>query len=183
MPPTKEGINLPSGDAAEQALLSTMAEWGVRITKGTLARPDLVPHDAQLLDAFCRRFGPRDDLSAGARALCKHRARYAPGPSGSGADCFWGDEILYGNSHQKNAAALCTLSRLLHREGCAWINLYVAFGGRVCFEARAASGHGARWLSEKKKDELSRGDPWVFAGFVEPQLVCKFPGQEHSRDT
>ena len=151
-------------DEDDDDALSIMSSWGMRITKGTLARPDLVPNDAQLLDAFCRRFKPGDDISAGARALCKHRARYVSSTeeTTAAAECFWGNEILYGNSHQKNASARKILDRLLYHEGCAWINLYAAFGGRTCFEARGMSGHGARWI-------LLGGDRWSFAGFVEPQ--------------
>ncbi len=105
---------------------------GQRLTPGSLTDERAIPPTrAELLHAA----GARPDggpLTVAARALEKH--------AGRGTGSFWGP--IRGSAEEKNRLAAHAVARVL--DGATWWNVF-PLGGRVVYEARVPSGHGARW--------------------------------------
>jgi hypothetical protein len=106
----------------------------------------LPPPRLVLLAAAARPCGPRDPLSAAARALAKHVHR-SPAP-------FWG--ASRGSVADKNRAAATLLADLIDR--ATWWNVFGHYQHDIVYEARVPTGHGARWGQDGRE----------FIGFLEP---------------
>ena len=107
---------------------------GQRRTPASLTDARAVPPlRAELLASAAAPHNPADGLTVAARALTKHVHR-SPG-------AFWG--AVSGTVAEKNAAARAALERIL--DGQTWWNVFVHFQHEAVYEARVASGHGARW--------------------------------------
>lgn len=125
----------------------------------------------------------KQQLTVGARALCKHCHRSSSG--------WWlgkeGEE-LKGSEGVKNERAKKVLERVLSE--AVWINVHSLPPELPALEVRTADGYGARWVLLKKKSSSTReeeegggggedsdrrgedgGGPEVeFRGFLEPQM-------------
>lgn len=104
------------------------------------------PPREKLLGSAMKPHSVADRLSVAGRALAKH----APRSSGT----FWG--AVTGGPDEKNAAARSMLTRIL--DEATWWNIFGHYKHEHVFEARVASGHGARWGHG--------GDEFI--GFLEP---------------
>jgi hypothetical protein len=120
---------------------------GQRMTPASLLDASaLPPARASLLGAAMRPHSDTDKLSVAARALAKH----APRSTGT----FWGK--VTGSVDDKNALARHLLETIL--EQTTWWNVFGHYKHVLVYEARVATGHGARWGHG--------GDEFI--GFLEP---------------
>jgi hypothetical protein len=120
---------------------------GQRLTPASLTDASaLPPSRARLLASAMRSLSAGDALSVAARALSKH----APRSTGT----FWGK--VTGSVADKNAAARRLLEQIL--DETTWWNVFGHPKHVLVYEARVASGHGARWGHG--------GDEFI--GFLEP---------------
>jgi len=120
---------------------------GQRRTPASLTDARAIPPTrGELLASANAAHAEGGGLSVVARALTKHI------PRASGV--FWGE--VCGSTAQKNAAANQVLERIL--DNTTWWNVFGHFQQEVVYEARAPSGHGARWAHGGKE----------FIGFLEP---------------
>jgi hypothetical protein len=127
---------------------------GQRRTPASLTDARAIPPPrATLLAAAARPCGERDPLTAGARALSKHVHR--------SAEAFWGE--VRGSAGAKNRAAEAVVGRILG--GATWWNVFGHYKHGTVFEARVATGHGARWGR----------DGIAFIGFLEPFDEDRWP--------
>ncbi len=123
---------------------------GQRRTPASLTDARAIPPlRAELLTSASTLHNPADGLTVAARALTKHVHR-SPGE-------FWGS--VGGMVADKNAAARAVLERILNEQ--TWWNVFGHFQHEVVYEARVASGHGARWAQGGAE----------FIGFLEPFLA------------
>jgi hypothetical protein len=106
----------------------------------------LPPPRAKLLASATRPFSDTDRLSVAARALSKH----APRSTGT----FWGK--ITGSVEDKNATARRLLEQILDQT--TWWNVFGHYKHVLVYEARVATGHGARWGHGGEE----------FIGFLEP---------------
>jgi hypothetical protein len=126
---------------------SVLVLLGQRMTPASLTdAAALPPPREKLLASAMRPHSPLDRLSVAGRALAKH----APRSSGT----FWG--AVTGGPDEKNACAHRLLERIL--DEATWWNVFGHFKHERVFEARVATGHGARWGHA--------GDEFI--GFLEP---------------
>jgi hypothetical protein len=122
---------------------------GQRRTPASLTDARAIPPlRADLLASAAALHNAADGLTVAARALTKHVHR-SPG-------AFWG--TVGGTVVDKNAAARAVLARILDEQ--TWWNVFGHFQHEVAYEARAPSGHGARWVQGGAE----------FIGFLEPFL-------------
>jgi hypothetical protein len=120
---------------------------GQRRTPASLADARAIPPTrAELLASANAPHPDGGGLSVVARALTKHI------PRSSGV--YWGE--VRGPTATKNAAAERVLLRIL--DETTWWNVFGHFQHEVVYEARAPSGHGARWAHGGRE----------FIGFLEP---------------
>jgi hypothetical protein len=119
---------------------------GQRRTPATLTDARGIPPPREvLLRAADQPCGPRDPLSAAARAFTKHVHR--------SPEAFWGR--VGGSAADKNRAARALLEGILD---AAWWNVFGHYKHETVFEARVETGHGARWGQAGT----------AFIGFLEP---------------
>jgi hypothetical protein len=138
---------LLAGAIAAAGVKNLLALLGQRMTPASLTDASaLPPPRAKLLARALRPHSAADRLSVAARALSKH----APRSTGT----FWGE--VTGSPDEKNAAAGRLLTRIL--DEATWWNVFGHHKHDRVFEARVASGHGARWGHAGEE----------FIGFLEP---------------
>jgi hypothetical protein len=120
---------------------------GQRRTPASLTDARAIPPcRARLIASAVRPHAPGEILTVAGRALTKHAVR--------AEDAFWG--TVSGTTPQKNALALQHIENIL--DHTTWWNVFGHFQHELVYEARLASGHGARWGQA--------GD--TFIGFLEP---------------
>ena len=120
---------------------------GQRMTPASLTdAAALPPPRAKLMASAMSPYSDADRLSVAGRALAKH----APRSSGT----FWGQ--VSGGTDEKNALAERLLTHIL--DSTTWWNVFGHFKHERVYEARVASGHGARWGQFGES----------FIGFLEP---------------
>jgi hypothetical protein len=120
---------------------------GQRRTPASLTDCRAIPPPREVLLAAAEEpCGPHDPLTSAARALAKHVHR--------SPEVFWGK--VQGPVADKSRAARAVVERIL--EHASWWNVFGHYKHDTIFEARVATGHGARWGR----------DGTVFIGFVEP---------------
>lgn len=120
---------------------------GQRMTPASVTDASaLPPAREKLLASALRPHSPADRLSVAARALAKH----APRSTGT----FWGS--VTGSADEKNATARRLLEQILDQT--TWWNVFGHYKHVLVYEARVATGHGARWGHG--------GDEFI--GFLEP---------------
>ena len=118
---------------------------GQRLTPASVRNAQAIPPSTeQLLQAASEDFNHQ--INQAARALAKHRGR--------SEDTFWGPQE--GSQAMQNEDAIRRLKEVLAEN--TWWNVFVHFDHGEVFEARLASGHGARWTSDGSR----------FIGFLEP---------------
>lgn len=128
--------------ASPQALLVLL---GMRWTPASVRDARALPHSREaLLQAAGKIY--KETLTVGARAMTKHLQRVT--------DQFWGE--MRGGDADKNQQALTKIASLLDQ--ATWWNVFEHYKHEIVFEARIASGYGARW----------QHDGPVFIGFLEP---------------
>jgi hypothetical protein len=128
-------------------LKNVLVLLGQRMTPASLTDASaLPPSRAKLLGSAMQAHSDTDRLSVAARALAKH----APRSTGT----FWG--TVAGSVDDKNAAAQVLLERILDQT--TWWNVFGHYKHVLVYEARVATGHGARWGHG--------GDEFI--GFLEP---------------
>jgi hypothetical protein len=135
-------------DALEAAgLVHVLVLLGQRMTSASRTDASaLPPSRAKLLGSALRPHSATDRLSVAARALAKH----APRCTGT----FWGK--VTGSVDNKNATARHLLEQILDQT--TWWNVFGHYKHVLVYEARVATGHGARWGHG--------GDEFI--GFLEP---------------
>src|SRR5262249_17815533 len=130
---------------------------GQRFTPASITDARAIPPArAQLLGAANREHNPADHLTVAARALTKHVPRAGGG--------VWGE--VRGSVAGKNARASQLLTAI--RDNATWWNVFGHFQHELVYEARAPSGHGARWGFGGRD----------FIGFLEPFDEDKCPPLE-----
>jgi hypothetical protein len=134
-------------EALEAGVRDVLVLLGQRFTPGSLtdARA-LPPSRSKLLASASQPHAAGEQLSVAGRALAKHAAR------STGA--FWGE--VTGSAADKSAAAETLLRRIL--DETTWWNVFGHYAHGDVFEARVATGHGARWGHGGEE----------FIGFLEP---------------
>jgi hypothetical protein len=146
----------PDSPAVPPLLAEALAAAGVRnvlVLLGQRMTPASVtdasalpPPRSKLLGSAMRPHSDTDRISVAARALAKH----APRSTGT----FWG--TVTGSADDKNAAALHLLETVLDQT--TWWNVFGHCKHVLVYEARVATGHGARWGHGGAE----------FIGFLEP---------------
>jgi hypothetical protein len=120
---------------------------GQRMTPASITDASaLPPSRTKLLATAMQAHSDTDRLSVAARALAKH----APRSTGT----FWGK--VTGSVDDKNATALRLLEQILDQT--TWWNVFGHYKHVLVYEARVATGHGARWGHGGSE----------FIGFLEP---------------
>lgn len=120
---------------------------GQRLTPASLTDARAIPPTrAQLLTSASQHHSAADALTVTARALTKHVHR--------SSETFWG--VVHGSVAEKNAQAERILSHIL--DHTTWWNVFGHYQHVLVYEARVASGHGARWGMDGKE----------LIGFLEP---------------
>jgi hypothetical protein len=120
---------------------------GMRLTPASSLDVDgFPPLRDTLFAAASARHGDTEALTVAARALDKHAQR--------STEAYWGKPS--GSVADKNARALALLESIL--DAATWWNVFGHFQHGSVFEARIASGHGARWGQTGT----------TFIGFLEP---------------
>lgn len=118
---------------------------GQRITPASLRDARAIPPTSRSLLAWAAR--PHSgSLTVSARAAAKHAAR--------SDDPFWG--APHGSAETQSAEAQAKVHQILCHT--TWWNVFGHSVSDVLFEARTASGHGARWKLDEQR----------FVGFLDP---------------
>jgi hypothetical protein len=132
---------------AAAGIRNVLVLLGQRMTPASLIDASaLPPARERLLASALRPYSDTDRLSVAARALSKH----APRSTGT----FWGK--VAGSVDDKNATAGRLLEQILDQT--TWWNVFGHYKHVLVYEARVATGHGARWGHG--------GDEFI--GFLEP---------------
>lgn len=120
---------------------------GQRRTPGSLTDASAIPPlKADLLRTASVVYS--EGLTAAARAWTKHTNR--------SVDLFWGR--IEGGNERKNEIAEGYIQMILNEK--TWWNVFFHYKHQVVYEARIATGHGARWGRQGEE----------FIGFLEPFL-------------
>ncbi len=118
---------------------------GQRTTPSSVVDGSVFPPVRSALLASATATLEADSLTCSARALAKHSER---------GDAFWAKPA--GGPDVQNQHGAQLVERILNDQ--VWWNLFTHFQQGIIYEARIASGHGARWTH----------DGATFIGFVSP---------------
>ena len=166
------GLEESAAFVDENSPLFTHLTHGLAYTTGSALGSSPPLADA-CLAAYCTP--NRVGLTAGARAWSKHchrseSASPAPGDGAAAAAArsagWWGR--AKGPVATINAGALALFWRVVG--GATWRNLHWLPHEVLVYEVRVAAGYGMRWSQDQAAAGRGEDAPWVFRGFLEPQM-------------